>query len=155
MAGKFKASMKGLSQTSIPGKQKVRNVFPTEDERLLLDLEGLAFEIVLEISKSQRISDEFFCTQVPRADMGQSSHGDDESSNVDMKELEVGQLEDEVPAKAEDNMEDYGVGSSRASDGDSNSEEESPDFVILLGTNVVKINDDQTTLVEPRRGRPR
>ncbi|KAK4358779.1 hypothetical protein RND71_021008 [Anisodus tanguticus] len=52
-------------------------------------------------------------------------------------------------------MKDYGVGSSMASDGDSNSEEESPDFVIPLGTNVVKINDDQTTLVAPRRGRPK
>ncbi|KAK4339179.1 hypothetical protein RND71_040641 [Anisodus tanguticus] len=48
----------------------VKNVFPSEDERLLLDLEGLAFEPVLESSQSQRISDGFFCTQAPKADMG-------------------------------------------------------------------------------------
>ncbi|KAJ8551555.1 hypothetical protein K7X08_021570 [Anisodus acutangulus] len=63
--------------------------FPIEDERLLLDLEGLAFELVPESSHSQRMSDGFFCTQAPKVDMGQSSRGDDESSNVDMKkELE-------------------------------------------------------------------
>ncbi|KAK4359821.1 hypothetical protein RND71_022050 [Anisodus tanguticus] len=68
---------------------KVKNVFPIEDEILLLDLEGLAFEPVPESSHSHRMSDVFFCTQAPKVDMGQSSCGDDESSNVDMKkELE-------------------------------------------------------------------
>ncbi|KAJ8567343.1 hypothetical protein K7X08_019551 [Anisodus acutangulus] len=67
----------------------VKNIFSTEDERLLLDLEGLAFEPVPEHSQSQRISDVFFCTQAPKADVGQSNRGDSESKNDDMKkELE-------------------------------------------------------------------
>ncbi|KAJ8562190.1 hypothetical protein K7X08_011481 [Anisodus acutangulus] len=67
---------------------EVKNVFSTEDERLLLDLEELAFEHVPEPSQSQR-SNELFYTQTPKADMGQSSRGNVESRNVDMKkELE-------------------------------------------------------------------
>ncbi|KAJ8537743.1 hypothetical protein K7X08_014283 [Anisodus acutangulus] len=66
----------------------VKNVFPTEDERLLLDLEGLAFESIPKPSQSQHMSDGFFCTWAPKTYMGQSSHGDVESSNVDMNELE-------------------------------------------------------------------
>ncbi|KAK4363044.1 hypothetical protein RND71_018285 [Anisodus tanguticus] len=66
---------------------KVKNVFPIEDERFLLDLEGLAFEHITEPSLSE-CSDGFFCTQEPKVDMGQSSRGDVESSNVDIKELE-------------------------------------------------------------------
>ncbi|KAK4359360.1 hypothetical protein RND71_021589 [Anisodus tanguticus] len=216
-----------------------------------INLEGLAFELVLEPSQSQRMSDGFFCTQAPKADVGQSSCCDGESSNADMKKdleefqvhvdskfaeilqaimdlnnkvdakrenddtigysggmhtdcadldvddnqgvhggddnvkdvtyndgvgggdsskevvgeendfqsdfvfVSVVQLADEVPTKAEDNVKVCGVGSSGASGSDSDSEEEVCDFVIPPSTNVVEINDDQTTLVAPRRGRPR
>ncbi|KAJ8529095.1 hypothetical protein K7X08_035930 [Anisodus acutangulus] len=54
---------------------KVKNVFSTEDERLPLDLEGLAFEPLLESSQSHRMSDGFFCTQAPKADMGDGVDG--------------------------------------------------------------------------------
>ncbi|KAJ8539563.1 hypothetical protein K7X08_013815 [Anisodus acutangulus] len=67
---------------------KVKNTFSTKDERLLLDLERLAFEHVPKPSQSQH-NDGFFCTHAPKADMGQSSHGGVESNNVDInKELE-------------------------------------------------------------------
>ncbi|KAJ8566118.1 hypothetical protein K7X08_030595 [Anisodus acutangulus] len=66
-----------------------------------------------------------------------------------------GQLAYEVTAILEDTVKDYGVGPSRASDGDSDSEEEAPNFVIPPVMNLVEINDDQKTHVEPQRGRPR
>ncbi|KAK4371041.1 hypothetical protein RND71_010516 [Anisodus tanguticus] len=52
---------------------------------VVLDLESLTFETATKASQSQRMSDGFFCTQVPKGDMGQSSHGDNEPSNADMK----------------------------------------------------------------------
>ncbi|KAK4360661.1 hypothetical protein RND71_019613 [Anisodus tanguticus] len=61
-------------------------------------------------------------------------------------------VRDEVPAKVENTVKDCGVGPSGTSDGDSDSEEEASDFVIPPDTNVVEINDDQTTPVAPRRG---
>ncbi|KAK4348280.1 hypothetical protein RND71_034619 [Anisodus tanguticus] len=64
---------------------KLRNIFTTDDERMVLDLEGLTFETATEASQSQRMSDGFLYTQVPKGDMGQSSHGDNEFSNADMK----------------------------------------------------------------------
>ncbi|KAJ8554396.1 hypothetical protein K7X08_025074 [Anisodus acutangulus] len=86
-------SIPGTTPDTIPATPddtddtKVKNVFPIEDGRLLLYLEGLAFEHVTEPSLSER-SDGFFCTQEPKVDMGQSSRGDVESSNVDMKKLD-------------------------------------------------------------------
>ncbi|KAJ8563068.1 hypothetical protein K7X08_031520 [Anisodus acutangulus] len=64
---------------------QLRNVFPTDDEMVVLDLESLTFETATKASQSQRMSDGFFCTQVPKGDIGQSSHGDNEPSNADMK----------------------------------------------------------------------
>ncbi|KAK4372718.1 hypothetical protein RND71_008102 [Anisodus tanguticus] len=66
-----------------------------------------------------------------------------------------GQLAYEVTTISEDTVKDYGVGPSRASDGDSDYEEEAPNFVIPPVMNVVEINDDQKTHIEPQRGRPR
>ncbi|KAJ8550927.1 hypothetical protein K7X08_000297 [Anisodus acutangulus] len=80
--------------------------------------------------------------------------GDDNVKDVTPNDGVV-QLADEVPTKAEDNVKDCGVGPPGASGKDSDSEEEVCDFVILPSTNVVEINDDQKTLVAPRRGRPR
>ncbi|KAJ8528439.1 hypothetical protein K7X08_022131 [Anisodus acutangulus] len=73
----------------------------------------------------------------------------------DVVQPKTDQLADEVLAKVEDIVKDCGVGPSGASGGDNDSEEEAPDFVIPPDTNVVEINDDQTTLVAPRRGRSR
>ncbi|KAJ8552823.1 hypothetical protein K7X08_020216 [Anisodus acutangulus] len=73
----------------------------------------------------------------------------------DVARHQAGQLADEFPVKAEDNVKDCGVGPSGTSDGNSYSEDEAPDFVIPPGTNVVEINDDQTTPVALQRGRPR
>ncbi|KAJ8574387.1 hypothetical protein K7X08_026192 [Anisodus acutangulus] len=58
-----------------------RNVFPTDDDRAVLDLEGLTFETVTNAS----VHCGFFCTQVPNGDRGQSSHDDNEPNNADMK----------------------------------------------------------------------
>ncbi|KAK4380625.1 hypothetical protein RND71_002487 [Anisodus tanguticus] len=73
----------------------------------------------------------------------------------DIARPQAGKLADEVPAKVEDNVEDCGVGPSKASGRDSDFEEETSDFVIPPRMNVVDINDDQTTHVASRRGRPR
>ncbi|KAJ8525979.1 hypothetical protein K7X08_037198 [Anisodus acutangulus] len=48
---------------------QLRNIFPTDDERMVLDLEGLTFETATEASQSQRMSDEFLYTQVLKGDM--------------------------------------------------------------------------------------
>ncbi|KAJ8539403.1 hypothetical protein K7X08_013655 [Anisodus acutangulus] len=73
----------------------------------------------------------------------------------DVARPQADQLAYEVPAKAEDTLKDCGVDQSGASGEDSDFEEKAHDFVISPDTNVVKINDDQTTAVEPQRGRPR
>ncbi|KAK4374573.1 hypothetical protein RND71_005250 [Anisodus tanguticus] len=82
--------------------------------------------------------------------------GDVESADADNESVDDGVAKgNEVPAKVEDTMKDCGVGPSGVSGGDCDSEEKVLDLVIPQDTNVVEINDDQTTLVAPCRGRQR
>ncbi|MCD7447188.1 hypothetical protein HAX54_025534 [Datura stramonium] len=64
---------------------KLRNNFPNEDERVILDLDGLTFEITPMASQSQHLSDEFFYTQAPKRDIGWSICGDGEPSNANLR----------------------------------------------------------------------
>ncbi|MCE5165821.1 hypothetical protein HAX54_012490 [Datura stramonium] len=63
----------------------VSNIFPSANERVLLELDGLMFESPYMGSQSQRLCDGFFCTQVPKVDIDKSSFVDGAPTNADLK----------------------------------------------------------------------
>ncbi|MCD7451446.1 hypothetical protein HAX54_011854 [Datura stramonium] len=64
---------------------EVSNIFPSANERVLLELDGLTFESPYMGSQSQQFSDRFFCTQAPKVDIGKSSFVYGASTNADLK----------------------------------------------------------------------
>lgn len=66
----------------------VKNILPSDNERVLLELDNLKFKSVPMDSQSQHLSDDIFYVQKPKVDSGESSVGDEGSSNsYFMKEL--------------------------------------------------------------------
>ncbi|KAK4367835.1 hypothetical protein RND71_011627 [Anisodus tanguticus] len=86
---------------------------------------------------------------VESPDAGNESVDDGESALApppeDVARPQTGQLTDEGPGKTKDIVKDCGVSQSGVSGGTCDSKEQAPDFVIPPDTNLVEINDDQTT----------